>query len=94
MYDLWWAIGRCHPGGAILPDGHLVLTALASSCTLFFIFYGWTFLATRWIWLSWIRLGLFFSPEFLELRYHNAIRPKIISFLFNIKAANFNLFLF
>ena len=36
MYDLWWAIGRRHPGGAILPDGHLVLIALASSCTFFF----------------------------------------------------------
>ena len=83
MYDLWWAIGRRHPGGAILPDGHLVLIALASSCTLFFIFYGRTFLATGWVWLCLDRLGLFFttfSLEFLDLRYHNAIRPKIISF--------------
>jgi hypothetical protein len=24
MYDLWWARGRRRPGGAILPDGHLV----------------------------------------------------------------------
>ena len=24
MYDLWWARGKCRPGGAILPDGHSV----------------------------------------------------------------------
>ena len=63
MYDLWGAIGSSCPGGAIL---HVaiwsVLIAVTSSCILFFIFYGWTFLATGWVWLCLDPSGSILQP--------------------------------